>query len=120
MAKGMSLDEFRNALASEATEKNENLEKELAALKRQKDEEIKDLKEDLEQYKTWVKQLGNRCYALTCGMFCLRCGIHKCKYALTEKELDFVTSYMIKNKMPRNPETYEIISKMVCDRREKH
>ena len=33
MAKGMSLDEFRNALASEATEKNENLEKELEKLK---------------------------------------------------------------------------------------
>ena len=120
MAKGMSLDEFRNALASEATEKNENLEKELATLKRQKDEEIKDLKEDLEQYKTWVKQLGKRCFVQTRGMLCLSCGVHGCEYALTEKELDFITSYMIRNKMPRTPETYEKISKMVCDRRKKH
>lgn len=65
MAKGMSLEEFRNALSSDATVENENLKSELDKLKRGSSDEIEKLYNDLEQYKEWHKQLCNRCFVQT-------------------------------------------------------
>ena len=62
MAKGMSLEEFRSALSSDATIENERLKTELEELRKSSSSKIKDLQSDLEQYKEWHKQLCNRCF----------------------------------------------------------
>lgn len=82
MAKGMSLEEFRNALSSDATVENENLKSELDKLKRGSSDEIEKLYNDLEQYKEWHKQLCNRCFVQTHGVLCISCEI-ECEHAYT-------------------------------------
>ena len=50
MAKGMSLEEFKVALSSDATVENEKLKTELQELKKKSEAEITELKEKSEQY----------------------------------------------------------------------
>ena len=88
MSKGMSLDEFKNALASDATIENEKLKEELKSSKDKADEKIKDLENELAEYKEWCRQLSNRCYAQTGGALCMSCGIHCCDHAFTEADYE--------------------------------
>lgn len=83
MGRGMSLEEFRNALSSDATVENEKLKTELKDLKEKLEAEIAELKGKSEQYEQWCKQLGRRCFVQTCGTMCVSCGVTCCDYALT-------------------------------------
>ena len=94
MGKGMSLEEFRTALSSDATIENEKLKAELKALKEKSETEIAELKEKSEQYEQWCKQLGRRCFVQTCGVMCMNCDIECCDYALTWEDWESITKYM--------------------------
>ena len=117
MAKGMSLEEFKVALSSDATVENEKLKTELQELKKKSEAEITELKEKSEQYEQWCKQLGRRCFVQCGGVMCVSCGVECCDYALTWEDWEAIISYMQKNKMPRTPETYEKVIKFMHDRR---
>lgn len=117
MSKGMSLDEFKNALASDATIENEKLKEELETTKSKADEKIKDLENELTEYKEWCRQLSNRCYAQTGGALCMSCGIHCCDHAFTEADYEAAVKYMTRNKMPRNTDTYVKVAQFMQDRR---
>ena len=117
MGKGMSLEEFRTALSSDATIENEKLKAELKTLKEKSETEIAELKEKNEQYEQWCKQLGRRCFVHTCGAVCMNCGVECCDYALTWEDWEAITKYMQKNKLPRTTETYEKVITFICDRR---
>lgn len=107
MAKGMSMEEFRQALSSDAREENEKLKKELEELKKSSSNEINELKEDLELHKKWCDALVNRCYALTCGNMCEFCGIEYCKYYKErEIKLNIMAEYMAEHKLPKNKKSY--------------
>lgn len=117
MAKGMSLEEFRSALSSDATVENERLKRELNDLRIKSEKQIKELSEERDQYKKWCQALGNRCFVHTGSMFCLMCEVECCKHAFSQEDLDAASNYMIKNNLPRTPETYEKVSKFLNDRR---
>lgn len=51
MAKGMSLEEFRDALSSDATIENDRLKMELSQLRESNSKKIEDLENEIEQYK---------------------------------------------------------------------
>lgn len=119
MGKGMSLEEFRTALSSDATIENEKLKAELKEQKEKFEEEIEKLKNENEQYEQWCKQLGNRCFVQTGGAICMSCDVRCCKYAFTEEDRDAGVRYMLKNKLPRTAETYEKVMKFMCERRSK-
>lgn len=106
MSRGMNMDEFRNALSSEATVENEQLKTELGRLKQESENTINTLQGELEQYKNWCVGLGNRCFAMTGGVLCLSCDIDCCKHAFNANDMEAVVAYMKKNKLPRNEETY--------------
>lgn len=103
MAKGMSLEEFRSALSSDATIENERLKTELEELRKSSSSKIKDLQSDLEQYKKWHKQLCNRCFVQTKGILCISCGM-ECEhaYTYTYDDLEAVTHYMRKKQVAKN------------------
>ena len=82
MGKGMSLEEFRTVLSSDATIENEKLKAELKTLKEKSETEIAELKEKSEQYEQWCKQLGRRCFVQTCGAMCMNCSVECCDYAI--------------------------------------
>ena len=118
MAKGMSLEEFRNALSSDATVENENLKTELDKLKRSSSDKIEKLHNDLEQYKEWHKQLCNRCFVQTRGVLCISCGI-ECEHAYTFDDLEAATRYMRKNNLKRTPETLQKVNDFLMKRKNK-
>lgn len=119
MGRGMSLEEFKNALASDATVENEKLKSELENLKAESEEKVEKLESELEKYKDWCKCLGNRCYVQTGGLLCMSCGVHCCDHAFSEEDYDAAVRYMTQNKMPRNADTYEKVSQFMQERREK-
>lgn len=111
----MSLEQFRDALSSDATIENEKLKTELEELKKKSETEITELKEKNKQYEQWCKQLGRRCFAQTAGTMCANCSIECCDYTLTFDDYEAITEYMRKNKLHRTPETYEKVSKLIYD-----
>lgn len=116
--KGMSLEEFRNALSSDATVENENLKTELEKLKKSSFDKIEDLQNDLEQYKEWHKQLCNRCFVQTHGALCIRCKI-ECEHEYTYDDFEAATHYMRKNNLQRTPETYRKVNDFLMKRKNK-
>lgn len=118
MAKGMSLEEFRDALSSDATIENDRLKIELSELKKSTSEKIKDLENEIEQYKEWHRQLCNRCFVQTRGIICISCGI-ECEHGYTYDDLEAASRYMRKNKLLRTPETYQKVNDFLRQRREK-
>ena len=97
MAKGMSMEEFRKSLESEARNENECLKIEIAALKEKTSKEITDLKNELEKHKEWCRGLGNRCFMYTNGLTCQYCTVSCCRYALTDADWEQIRAYMKKN-----------------------
>lgn len=118
MAKGMSLEEFRDALSSDATIENDRLKIELSELKKSTSEKIKDLENEIEQYKEWHRQLCNRCFVQTRGIICISCGI-ECEHGYTYDDIEGASRYMRKNKLLRTPETYQKVNDFLRQRREK-
>lgn len=118
MAKGMNMEEFRNALASDAREENERLNKELEKLKTSSSKEIKELKEELDQYKDWCRVLANRCYVSTGGYICMYCAVEFCKhYQELQEDIDAAAIWMEKNKMPKNENTLQKAAEFIQNRR---
>ena len=107
MAKGMSMEEFRQALSSDARVENEKLKTELEELKAKHAKEMKELREEFDQYKKWCKALTNRCHVATKDILCEYCTVEVCEqYKDRQLKLDLMAAYMAKNKMPRNQESY--------------
>lgn len=117
MAKGMSLEEFRSALSSDATVENEKLKQELESLKVNSSKQIEEITEENEQYKSWCKELGNRCFVFTQGVMCLQCSVKCCEHAFSPEDMNAAVHYMTKNKLPRTEETYEKVWKFLNNRR---
>lgn len=118
MAKGMSLEEFRDALSSDATIENDRLKMELSELEKSTSKKIEDLESEIEQYKEWHNQLCNRCFVYTRGIICISCGI-ECEHGYTYDDLEAASHYMRKNKLSRTPETYQKVNDFLRQRREK-
>lgn len=117
--KNFDFSDLRKELSSDATKENEELKESLESIKKKHDEEVSQLKEELNQYKDWTRQLSNRCFVLTKGLTCLECGCDACKYHFTEQEMNWAVNYMVKNRMPRTIETREKIFKLLSDMRAK-
>lgn len=89
----MDLNEFKEAMSSDAVKENERLKKELQELKEQHSKEIKDLSEKLKGYQDDCRALSNRCWAMTgfasgTDFMCYHCELHKynCPHAKTIDE----------------------------------
>ena len=87
MAKGMSMEEFKNALSSEARIENEELKKKLAKIEEEKDKEISDLKEALSKAEHEKNVLCGRCFVNNKGVLCLNCIISDCEFGYTDDEI---------------------------------
>lgn len=117
MSKGMSMEEFRQALSSDAREENEKLKKELEELKKSSSNEINELKEDLELHKKWCDALTNRCYAITRGSICECCTVECCRYYKEiEIKLNIMAEYMAEHKLPRNKKSYLLAEKYAIEK----
>ena len=68
--KGMNLEELRGALASAATRRAEELERENRRLRR----EMKEKDRIIAERKDLCRVMFNRCIALTKGLTCMWCG----------------------------------------------
>lgn len=85
----MDLNEFRNKMSSDATEKNKRLKAELSKLKKQYREKVDSLEEENVNLKEDCRVLSNRCWTLTGGIMCWSCslsGSFVCKHAPTLEE----------------------------------
>lgn len=84
----MNLDEFRQAMASDATKENEQLKREVNHLR----EQLCESKNDYAAFKNLLardcRALANRCYALTLGSMCCFCELNafKCPHAMNHKQ----------------------------------
>lgn len=101
MSKGMSMEEYREALSSEARTENEQLKKELSELKEKYTNEVQDLKNENIQLQSTVNALYNRCFAMTKGSLCAFCHFDECKYAPTIDDLMKLDNYMKKNNIKK-------------------
>lgn len=118
MAKGMSLEEFRNALSCDATVENENLKAELDSIRKKSKKQIDELTEEVDKYKEWCRALGNRCFVFTHGVMCLNCGVESCEHAFSPDDIMAAVNYMTKNHMPRTEDTYKKVTDFL-DKRKK-
>ncbi|MCM1440201.1 MAG: hypothetical protein NC131_13510 [Roseburia sp.] len=123
MAKGMSMEEFRDGLASEATKENEKLKEEISSLKdsmKKKNKEISSLHKELKEVKHSCECLGNRCFVLTSGLMCTYCGCGElCPHGITAEEYRAITKFMKDNNLPRTDETREKVNEFIVERRRK-
>lgn len=121
MGRGMNMEQFREALSSDATIENEKLRKKLEELRTNTSNQIEALRSDVEHYKKQCIQLANRCFVYSKGdpALCLHCDIDCCKYAFTEKEMEAAVKKMTKEKMPRNSETAIYLHEYLCKLRAK-
>lgn len=84
----MNLDEFRQAMASDATKENERLKREVNHLR----EQLCESKNDYAVFKKLLthdcQALANRCWALTLGTMCCFCELDafKCPHAMNHKQ----------------------------------
>ena len=116
MAKGLSLDEFKNALSSDATMENETLKKELHKLKNESSKQIEELTKERNQLKNQCRALGNRCFVFTQGSMCLNCNVEACEHMPSCSDIMAAVEYMTKNNMPRNDETRERVNNFIMRR----
>ena len=71
----MNIEEFRQALSSDATEENVQLKKQLSDLQTEYHEELLNLENENKLLKDDCRALCERCYTLTKGGICLICAI---------------------------------------------
>lgn len=116
--KGMTMEEFRAGLASEAREENATLKQDLDKLHKEFSKYKKEKKEEIELLQKHVKALQNRCYVLTSGAMCAHCNIEECPYGFTAEDEMAAAEYMTKNKLPRNEETLKKVGEFIAKRRE--
>lgn len=102
MGKGMSMEEYREALSSEARIENEQLKKELSKLKERYLNEVQDLKNENTQLQSTVNALYNRCFVMTKGTLCAFCHFDDCEYTPTIDDLMKLDIYMKKHNIKRD------------------
>lgn len=80
----MNLNEFREAMASDATKENEELKKEIESLKKKYHEDTEYLYSCCTTQLEELKALANRCWALTHGTMCCFCRLDafKCPHSM--------------------------------------
>ena len=115
--KGMTMEEFRAGLASEARDENVTLKKDLEKLKKEFSEYKKDKEEEIKELKNYVRVLQNRCYVTTQGVLCMHCNIDECKYGFTSEDYEAAAEYMRKNKLSRTPDTAIKVNEFMDKRR---
>ena len=69
----MNLDEMREALASDATRKADNLEKQIKQLH----SELRDKDKIIDSHRESLRIMFNRCLVQTQGLMCIFCGERK-------------------------------------------
>lgn len=81
----MNLDEFRQAMASDATVENKNLKCEIEDLKKKLKKEREDHTYDKESLLNDCRCLANRCFVLTQGTMCIFCELssYHCSHAIS-------------------------------------
>lgn len=121
MSKGMSMEEFRAGLASEATKENEKLKEEISNLKaalKKKNEEISALQQELKEVKHHCQSLGNRCFVFSRGVMCTYCGCGElCPHGLTDEEYHAIAVFMKKNHLSHTDENREKVNEFIVNRR---
>lgn len=80
----MNLNEFRNAMSSDAIIENERLKQDLADVEKKYDEMCEGYTEKVRALKDDCRALANRCFTLTHGVSCLFCQLseYDCPHAL--------------------------------------
>lgn len=80
----MNLDEFREAMASDATKENEELKRELSSLKKKYRKDTEHLRNRCAAQLEDIKALANRCWALTRGTMCCFCrlDVFRCPHSM--------------------------------------
>lgn len=80
----MNLNEFRNAMSSDATIENERLKRDLADVEKKYDEICEAYTEKVQALKDDCRVLANRCFTLTHGVSCLFCQLNEydCPHAI--------------------------------------
>ena len=88
----MNIEEFRQALSSDATKENEQLKKQLLDLQTEYHEELLNLKEENKLLKDDCRALCERCYTVTKGSICQICAIeYLCPHRLSD---DAIVSFV--------------------------
>lgn len=104
MSKGMSMEEFRNALSSEATVENEKLKETISKLEEENTSlksNINELNETIKNQEADINILSNRCMVQTKGLLCLFCKINQCQFHLTIDDYEKISEYTRKNNLHR-------------------
>lgn len=94
----MNLEELRQAMASDATKKAEDLQKENDALRASYSAEHKEFNKEKTQLLDDCRALANRCWALTRGTMCCFCDLNtfRCPHAMSSDEKIMTAKKMIK------------------------
>lgn len=81
----MNLDEFRKAMASDATVENERLKRDLADVEKHYREMSEYYVARIQKLNSDCRALANRCFALTQGAMCVFCELsdYRCKHAMS-------------------------------------
>ena len=81
----MNLNEFREAMASDATKENEELKREIESLKKKYHEDTVYLRNCYAAQLEELKALANRCWVLTRGTMCCFCRLDafKCPHSMS-------------------------------------
>ena len=81
----MNLDEFRNAMESNATVENERLKRDLADVEKHYRNMYEYYTARIRKLNSDCRALANRCFALTQGTMCVFCELsdYRCKHAMS-------------------------------------
>ena len=72
----MNLDEFRKAMASDATVENERLKRELADIEKGYRKMSEEYTDRIQRLNSDCRALANRCFTLTRGALCMCCQLY--------------------------------------------
>ncbi len=94
----MNLDELRQTLASDATKRANDLQKENDALKAMYSAECKEFNEEKTNLLNDCRNLANRCFALTLGSMCCFCELttYRCPHAMDIDEKIAIAKKLMK------------------------
>lgn len=117
----MTLEQFRDALASDAKTENEELKEKISKLEEEmkiKDEEVISLNELCDELRKEARQLGNRCFITTQGTMCVFCTSNNCPHKMTMEDMSAVAQFKKDNHLKDDSEeTIEKVSEYVRQRK---
>ena len=81
----MNLDEFRQAMASDATVENKRLKRDLADVEKSYREMSEEYTDRIQRLNSDCRALANHCFALTHGAMCVFCELsdYHCKHTMS-------------------------------------